>query len=203
MRKNLKINLLLLFLFFQFIFSLFMIKENFKYKNIVNKTEIENICLKQEIKQIKQNSLYHYKIKGNRLNQGLVFKDRVGVGMDLEHFLVGTDFILYIPRQTCPSCYEDILERIPDIRKMLNDRLKIICFRDDIRKVTVYSQIKEKEDVVFYVNQGDLFPGINNLPHDIPFIFRITPDLKIDSLFLTDKNDIEYLLDYFKICSSL
>lgn len=44
-----KVNILILFLFLQFVFTIYMTKENVRYNSLLNKMEMENIYLKQDI----------------------------------------------------------------------------------------------------------------------------------------------------------
>lgn len=169
---------------------------------ILNKMEMENMYLKQEIKLVKENSLHSYKVKDKALNPELIFKDRAGESLDLKRFMDNADYLLCFPRQTCPSCFENILQLIPKMREKLDDRLKVVCSRDDIRSFTVYSQVKGKKEIVYYADRNVIFPGMEIIPEDIPFILKINPDGDIHSLFVIDKEDPEYLFNYFNVFAS-
>lgn len=135
MVKITKVNILILFLFLQFLFTFYVVRKNMICNRILNKMEMENVYLKQEIKLVKENSLHSYKVRDKALNPELIFKDRVGESLDLKRFIDNADYLLCFPRQTCPSCFENILQLIPKMREKLDDRLKVVCSRDDIRSL--------------------------------------------------------------------
>lgn len=203
MIKISKVNILILFLSLQFMFAIYMTMDNLKCNKMLNKIELENVYLKQDIKLVKEYSLYHYVVAGKGLKSALIFKNRVGDSLDLKHFIKETDYLLCIPRQTCPSCFENILQLIPRMREKLGDRLKLVCVREDVRSYTVYSQVKGKNEIVFYTNQEYIFQGMENIPEDVPFVLRINPDGNINSLFVINKEDPEYLFNYFDVLSSV
>lgn len=202
MVKITKVNILILFLFLQFLFTFYVVRKNMICNRILNKMEMENVYLKQEIKLVKENSLHSYKVRDKALNPELIFKDRVGESLDLKRFIDNADYLLCFPRQTCPSCFENILQLIPKMREKLDDRLKVVCSRDDIRSFTVYSQVKGKKEIVYYADRNVIFPGMEIIPEDIPFILKINPDGDIHSLFVIDKEDPEYLFNYFNVFAS-
>lgn len=199
MLKFFKNNILIFFLLIQLIFLVYIVKVNLIYSKKLNKLDSENVYLKQEIKLMKEYNLYQYKNVGKKLDTYLEFRDRNGNSCDLNTFLNGVDYLLYFPQRTCPSCFENILKLIPEIREKLSDRLRIICSRTDMRNFTVYSQIRGKSEIVFCISPDILIDDMEALPVDVPCVLKITPDGKILSLFVVNKEYPEYLFDYFEV----
>lgn len=200
MLKFFKNNFLIFFLLIQFIFLMYIVKENMIYSRRLDKLESEKVYLKQEIKLVKEYNLYHFKNIGKKLSTNLEFIDRAGDSYELNKFLNDVDYLLYFPQRTCPSCFENILKLIPEMREKLNDRLRIICSRTDMRSFTVYSQIKGKNEIVFSTN-SDVLVETGKFPVDVPCVLKITPDGNLLSLFVVNKEYPEYLFEYFKVSS--
>jgi len=133
------------------------------------------------------------------LYNDIILKDRKNNTTTLQDILSTHKLILVVPLLVCNSCFEDMLEQLPEIRKKFHDEIIILCSKDNILQINAYAQVKgEGNNIVYFASTSHLFPAIEILPDNIPFFIKTTNN-EIRSLFIIPKNDIGYLNDYLKI----
>lgn len=182
----------------QFFVSLILLYKLIQQNYTSTQVRIDNIYLNKEINTLKQNNLYNYHVAGKKLYNDIILKDRKNNVTTLQDILSTHKFILVVPPLVCSSCFESMLEELPEIRKKLHDEIIILCSKDNLLQINAYVHEKGKSNIVYFANTSRLFPTIEMLPDNIPFFIKAINN-EVKSLFIVSKSDIDYLNDYLKI----
>lgn len=187
MKNRSIIIIALLLVFLNILFFVFII---IKQKNLTSEVMDKNIdYFYQARRQI---------LEIENINEGLVFPSEVYQGCDTIHPKILTikkpTLVCYFSIQACTPCYQHMLEQVKHIFPDYDQREDILFLSNDL-------DFKLRDS---YFNK-QVYANINfksELPIDTynaPLLFLLNEDMKLDMVFVADKQTPDYTEEYLQI----
>ena len=195
-------NWTVIILIVQIVLSCVLLYTLIQRNSSLKKISYKNAYLSQKSSAYKQNSLCNYRLVGEKVNSDIILRNRENKFFCLKDILHTHRYLLIVPTLVCSSCFEEILEQLPQFYKKLHNEMIVLCDKNNILQINAYCKGQTKECIVYSIVNDELFPAISILPENVPCLLKVSGD-KIQSLFLLFKDDMEFLNAYLDVESNL
>lgn len=173
---------------------------NIKYlsRNIIN-IAMERDQANGNYQRLRKSSIIKSRVLGRKIKLDLLLSDENGKQTKVSSILCEEEnYFLRIPKFSCSSCNEKIINNYNKIKRIFSDNIKLLCSYSNARLLYQFKRINGIEGNTFNYLGEFICKDIKIENMNTPFILNISKTGVVKDIIFINKRDIEYLYDYYE-----
>jgi hypothetical protein len=192
MNKIIQISLYVLGLMVLISFYLIYARNN----KLISELRHANLNTQEKVFYLENTVVKGYQISSVKLDkeQELLRKDRV---VHLQSCIRGNELFCYFPGFLCGKCNRDVLlEFTKYINRIGSDNIFVIVPADDLDEFVMLNDEYDLNLKRFYGLKSSSLNGVPRFDQNVPMLFQINKDFRIQNVFFPDKENINLFSTY-------
>jgi len=172
-------------------------KMNRMQTKVIERLQEENANMSYKIENMIVLSKLQHSMEGRNVQDVWLYDKNNNISQFDELYRNGYRLGYFISEQSCSVCYQSFLNVLKEASNTIEkSKIVLICKFENRRNFQAF--IKD-HDLDFDVYRTEEDFGLFEEYNDYPIVFRITPDLRMENVIITDKTNHEMSNDYLKI----